>query len=319
MSNLSAPCVICGGPDCCPIGRQPRDYEYFIVPERELAVLHCRTCGSEFIHPRPTVPEIESFYPADYHSYNDDQRLIAGMLIKIRSRSRARLYNKLIKTRPISLFDVGTGDGRHFSDLSKCGSFRFAGIEINPEMAEAAARGGYRIETGSIENLDTAPYENSFDLVTMYQLVDHVLDPQLLFQKALAMLKPGGYVMGQLPSMDCIERGLFGRYWAGYHYPRHLQMMPRKALADLLWRSGFREVQVKSALHVHAAQSMQNLLVGRLGYHPKMMYGKVPTYSALMLLAAPFCIVEHMLNLGGMMDFTARKPIGSDSSMRMDQ
>jgi SAM-dependent methyltransferase len=192
--------------------------------------------------------------------------------------------------------------------MSKYGEFEFAGVEIKPEMVEAAAKRGYRVEPGTIESLDTTLYENRFDIVTMYQLVEHVLDPRLLFRKAFSILKPGGYVLGQLPSMDCIERLIFGRYWAGYHYPRHIQMITRNALRDLIREAGFVNVDVKSALHIHAAQSTQNFLIGTLGYHPKITYGKTPVYSSLLLLSAPFCLIEHLIDKGGMMNFMAKKP-----------
>jgi SAM-dependent methyltransferase len=307
--NGSARCAICGGSDHYTIDGQPRDYEYFIEPKRGFKVLHCRTCGSEFVHPRPTVDEAVSFYPLDYHPYNDDLGIIAGPLVAMRSTVRAQFINKLIKSRPIHLFDVGTGDCRHFNDMKKYGDYEFAGIEIKPEMVEAAARRGYRVELGSIEDLDTTPYENKFDMVTMFQLVEHALDPRLLFRKAFSILKPGGYIMGQLPNKDCIERMIFGRYWSGYHYPRHLQMLAPNALTDLICQSGFGDIEVRSALHLIAAQSVQNFLVGKLGYRPKMAYGKMPIYSLLLLLVAPFCLVEHAIGKGGMMNFMAMKPL----------
>jgi SAM-dependent methyltransferase len=309
MNSNSTQCVICGGLDNYRVDRQPDDYEYFVKPERDLSVYRCRTCGSEFVYPRPTADELVSFYPNNYHTYNDDHGFIAGTLVALRSKARARFFNQLIKTRPIHLFDVGAGDCRHFKDMSQYGSFEFAGVEIKPEMVEAAAQRGYRVEPGTIEDLDTTPYENRSDIVTMYQLVEHVLDPQLLFRKALSILKPGGYIVGQLPSMDCLERHVFGRYWAGYHYPRHIQMLTRKALAALIAQSGFSNVEVTSALHIHAAQSAQNFIIGALGYRAKMIYGKTPIYSSLLLLAAPFCLAEHLIGKGGMMNFIARKPI----------
>jgi SAM-dependent methyltransferase len=308
MDTDSAKCPVCEGLDHYFVSKQPSDYEYFVEPERELQVFHCKQCDSEFVHPRPTVEELVSFYPLDYHTYNDDHGLIAGTLVAMRSGLRARLFNKLIETRPIHLFDVGAGDCRHFNDMSKHGDFQFAGVEIKPEMVAAASSRGYHVEPGTIEEMDTRPYEDSYDLVTMYQLVEHVLDPPLLFERARSILKPGGYVMGQLPTMDCIERKIFGRYWAGYHYPRHLQMLTRRGLDGLLKAAGFTCVSVKSALHIHAAQSMQNFLVGGLGYRPRIAHGKTPVYSSLLLMAAPFCLVEHLIGRGGMMNFMAQKP-----------
>ena len=92
----------------------------------------------------------------------------------------------------------------------------------------------------------------------------------------------------------------------------HIKLNPhdptKKNLHHLIKHSGFENVSVRSALHLQAAQSIQNVLVGKFGYHPKITYGKTPIYPALLLLAAPFCLTEHLIGRGGMMNFMAQKP-----------
>jgi hypothetical protein len=85
-------------------------------------------------------------------------------------------------------------------------------------------------------------------------------------------------------------------------------MLTKRTLHRLLAQAGFSNISIKSGLHLQAAQSMQNLLVGALRYRPRMTYGKTPVYPSLLLLAAPFCLVEHLLGKGGMMNFRAQKP-----------
>jgi hypothetical protein len=109
--------------------------------------------------------------------------------------------------------------------------------------------------------------------------------------------------------MDSFERRIFGRYWAGYHYPRHLQMFTRWGLHSLLHQTGFSGVAVKGALHLQATISLQNFLVAKLGYQAKITYGKTPLYPLLMIAVAPYCIFEHLCGQGGMMDFKAQKPL----------
>lgn len=300
-------CAICGGGHIQPIEKQPIDSEYGIQPERRLRVVQCRDCGSRFVYPRPTVEELISFYPLHYHAYNEDHGWIARSLVAMRAKSRAKALAGLTDHRPIRLFDVGTGDCRHFEEMSRYGEFQFAGVEMKPEMVKAARARGYRVESGTLEELDITPYQNSFDIVTLYQLVEHVLEPQLLFRKAFQLLRPGGAVLGQLPCMDSFERKIFRRYWAGYHYPRHLQMFTQKGLNLLVERAGFRQVAITSALHLQAGLSLQNFLIERLGYRPRMSFGKSPIYSLLLLIASPFCLFEYLCGRGGMMNFKAKK------------
>jgi SAM-dependent methyltransferase len=307
MANNDYRCVLCQSADLHRSARQPEDFEYNVVPNRPLEVFVCGACGSGMLYPRPTVSELVSYYPADYHAYNEDHGAIAKRLVEARSKKRAAKMVRLAGRSPVRLFDVGSGDCRHFKDMSKYGEFEFAGVEINPGMVRAARGNGYNVFEGTLEEMDITELEGTFDVVTMYQLVEHVLDPQFLLKKVFALLRPGGYAMGQLPCMGSVESRLFGRYWAGYHYPRHLQMITKNGLRTALETAGFRDVSVNTALHLQAGLSLQNFLVGSLGYRPKMTFGKTPAYSLLLLAAAPYCIFEYVAKRGGMMDFMARK------------
>lgn len=310
-------CAVCGAVSAGVVPPQPADYEYFVEPHRQFTVFQCAVCGSRFIHPRPTVAELVSFYPDHYHAYNEDHGGLAAALVAMRDRNRAKQYRRLTSSRPIRLFDVGTGDCRHFQALSRHAEFEFAGVEIKPEMVRAARDRGFNVHEGTLEDMDISGHQERYDLVTMYQLVEHVLDPRSLFAKAAALLKPGGWVLGQLPCMDSLERRLFGRHWAGYHFPRHLQMLTKRGMRALLIRTGFDEIAVPTALHLQAGLSLQNFLVGGLGYRPRLRHGKTPIYSLLLLAVAPFCAAEYICRQGGMMNFLARKP--ASSNRRLDE
>jgi SAM-dependent methyltransferase len=307
-SSPAAICPVCGGGASQRIAKQPRDWEYDVEPAHDAHIRKCQGCDTEFVHPRPSVAELVSFYPADYHAYHEDHGLVAGTLVRMRSRQRAKVYRRLCGSDRIRLFDVGTGDCRHFDELAPFGQFDCAGVELHPGMVAAARARGYDVTEGTLEEMDLTEHAGRYDIVTMYQLVEHVLDPPQLFARAKQLLRPGGWILGQLPRCDSIERRLFGRYWAGYHFPRHLQLFTRSALHDLLERGGFTGVRVDPALHLQAGLSIQNTLLGGLHWRPKRTFGKAPGYSLMLLAAAPYCMLEHLFRRGGMMNFAAQKP-----------
>ncbi|HNQ22739.1 MAG TPA: class I SAM-dependent methyltransferase [Phycisphaerae bacterium] len=301
-------CPVCAGRRVERVSAQPRDYEYHVQPDRDLGVFVCDSCGSRFAFPRPRATDLVAFYPPHYHAYNEDHGAVARMLVALRGRARARTYLKLCASRPVRLFDVGSGDCRHFVELQRYGAFDCGGVELNPAMAEAARARGFPVTTGTLEELDVAAVSERYDIVTMYQLVEHVVDPVRLFAQAWRLLKPGGHVLGQLPCVNSWEQRLFGRYWAGYHYPRHLQMVSRLGLRTALVNSGFADVRVGGALHLQAGLSLQNVLVGRLHCQARMRYGKIPLYSMLLCAAGPFCLLEYLCGRAGMMNFRACRP-----------
>ena len=275
--------------------------------ERAFSIMRCRHCGSDHLHPRPSVAEIASFYPADYHAYHDDHSGLARILVRARSRLRARYYRRLIMGGQGRLFDVGTGDCRHFDALKPFCDLDFAGVEIKPAIAEKARARGYDVETGTLETMDIDRHVGRYDIVSMNHVIEHVLDPREMARRSFALLKPGGYAIGQNPARDCWEEKVAGRYWAGYHFPRHLQAFTYRGMNNVLEQAGFTAIKVSSAPHVQSALSLQNRLVDS-GWSPTMRYGKTPLYSWLILATLPFETAAWLAGKGGVLNFVAQKP-----------
>jgi hypothetical protein len=144
----------------------------------------------------------------------------------------------------------------------------------------------------------------------MNHVLEHVVYPHTMLERARDLLRPGGYVIGQLPTVSSWEHGLFGRNWGGYHYPRHLQIPSKAGLSGLLGDVGFGAVKIRSAPHIQTTISMQNTLVRR-GWRPAMHNGKTPLYGALLVSALPYETVAWLCDEGGIVDFQAQKPPAS--------
>lgn len=300
-------CPICHGESASYVKQQPEDYEYFFKPARDFCFYDCLACGTRFIFPRPSEEEVISFYPEDYWAYNKEQTKLLKSLLELRLACRVRKMQKMAGRNDIRLFDVGTGDCTHFDAMKEKGDFVFSGVEINPKMVAIARSKGYNVEQGTLESMDISHHEGQFDIVTMYHLIEHAVEPYLLLEKACALLRPGGYLLGQLPFMRGLDEIIFGRYWSIYHYPRHLQIPSRQGLENLLKKTGFGDVSFRAAISLDTALSIQNFLIGRLGYRPKMTFGKVPLFNTLFMATVPLCLIEYMFNQSSVMDIKAVK------------
>jgi SAM-dependent methyltransferase len=300
-------CPICGSEDTWLYRTDVTDLEYFVIPPRPFATQKCRGCGSEFLNPRPLDSELPPFYPSDYHAYNENHGRVARLLVEFRARSRARFYGRLIQDRPGRLFDVGTGDCRHFDELRRYLDLECAGVEIQPEVAAQGQARGYDVLEGTLEAADLTDHVGRYDVVSMNHVLEHVVSPHTMLERALDLLRPGGHVIGQLPTVSSWENKLFGRNWGGYHYPRHLQVPSKRGLAGLLEDVGFSAVRIRTAPHIQTTISLQNTLV-RWGWRPPMHNGKTPIYTGLLLAGLPFETVAWLCDRGGIIDFQARKP-----------
>ena len=305
-------CPVCASRDTKLSQPELVDHEYGIAPERDFHYRRCLSCRSQLLWPRPTDAEVRSFYPLDYHAYNDDHGWVAGPLVAWRSRSRGRFYSGLVDGGRGSLFDLGAGDCRHFEELKAHCDFEFTGVEIKPEMAERARELGYDVETGTLERMDVSPHRGRHDVVSMNHVLEHVVEPREIAARTFELLKPGGLVIGQLPSVDCFELGIFGRYWGGYHFPRHLTGFSRAGLRRMFEEHGFVDVKVRSAPHLQAAISIENWLSSWLPLAHSM--GRTPLYSALLLLVMPFEALACLAGKSGIIDFEAHKPSQSRAS-----
>jgi SAM-dependent methyltransferase len=257
------------------------------------------------LYPRPIESELPSFYPADYHAYNENHGRLAKLLVAIRARSRARTYGQLIAHSPGRIFDVGTGDCRHFDELRRYIDLECAGVEIQPDVAAVGRARGYDVIEGTLEAADLTGHIGKYDVVSMNHVLEHVVEPRIMLERARDLLRPGGYVIGQLPTVTSWELKLFRQNWGGYHYPRHLQIPSKSGLRQLLQVVGFAEIRIRSAPHIQTTISLQNTLV-RAGWRPRMEYGKTPLYSTLLATALPFETVAWLCDEGGIINFQAR-------------
>jgi SAM-dependent methyltransferase len=283
------------------------DWEYSVVPGQALTMLGCLECRSEYLNPRPSEADLLTYYPSHYHAYHEDHGTVAAPLVAMRARARGARYQAAFANPQAGfLFDVGVGDCRHFDELRQSCNVHCAGVEINAAMAQRGRDRGYDVVNGTLERLPLDGREGRYDIVSMNHVIEHVIDPRLVVEKALRLLRPGGMLVGQLPTNDSWERRLFGRRWGGYHFPRHLQAFSRGGLREMLASVGFVDVRVRTAPHLQTALSLQNSLIS-LNWRPRMRFGKAPIYSLLLVAVLPFEFVAWLANRGGIINFSARK------------
>jgi SAM-dependent methyltransferase len=285
----------------------PGDYEYRVEIADRFKLYECGSCDSAFIWPRPNDEELHAMYPDDYYAYAQEPGPVSSALYRWRCRREAKRFLGMTSRRPVKIFDVGAGDCRHFFSIAPLGSFRFYGVEMNGAMAQRARDAGFDVVHSTFEDFDPAPYAGQMDIVTMNHVVEHVIDPEETLLKARELLVDGGVFYGRTPKLDGIDRRLFGRYWGGYHFPRHLHIFSSESLRDLLLRCGFRKVEIREDLGRFQALSMQNAIAGgtRLPVVPR--HGITSLMPALVVLTAPGSYLEYLLRRGDCMTFEAHK------------
>ena len=233
------------------------------VPGR-FALARCEACGLLYQNPRVRRDPLDRMYPDDYppHARDPDvasalpatspaarwlltQRLgyahldsgSAPVLTRVQARLRRR---RVLKNVPPwqgrgRLLDVGCATGRFLQRMQALG-WRVSGIELDP-VAVAKARGVTPdVSVGDPANLTLAPA--SFDLITAFHVVEHLPDPAGALRNMLAWLAPGGLMIVEVPNVGGWGGTLFGRFWSGLDFPRHLIHFTPATMRALVERCG---------------------------------------------------------------------------------
>lgn len=285
----------------------PEDYEYNVPIASQFSMRHCHDCGSRFVWPRPDVNQLRQMYPDTYYAYEQDMSPFWERLYRLRCKGEAKRLLGLSTNRPLRLFDIGAGDCRHFRAIGEHGDFQFAGVELNAEMASAARDQGFDVIAGSFEEFDPSGREKTVDVLNMNHVIEHVIDPYATLAKIHALLDDDGVFYGRTPKLPSYGLKLFGRYWGGYHFPRHLHLFSRESLELLLKNSGFSDVKIIEDLNLFPSLSLQNFLLGRLKLPLGIEGGHTRIWTLLVALTAPLSIIDYLMRRGDCMIFIARK------------
>ena len=138
--------------------------------------------------------------------------------------------------------DVGCGTGEFLLALRDRG-WSVLGQEVNANAAGIAIEAGLDVRTCS---LDRCGFEaESFDLVTLWDVVEHLPDPVSTLREIRRILRPGGLLVLSTPDLKSLDSRLFAGWWHGLEIPRHLVLFGPETMRQALQRAGFEKVERK--------------------------------------------------------------------------
>jgi 2-polyprenyl-3-methyl-5-hydroxy-6-metoxy-1,4-benzoquinol methylase len=209
--------------------------------KNNLHIAECVDCGHRFTVLKQTPEKITEVYSDDYF-YNggagyDNYTLEKNMLIK-RGEYYAGKMHKFMK--PGKVLDVGAAAGFLLKGFENKG-WQGTGIEPNNSMAEYGEKViKIHIKKGTLE---TAEFEEKFDLVILIQVIAHLYDLKSSLDRVYRFLKPNGHVLIETWDKDSLTANLFGTNWHEYSPPGTLNYFSRKTLERLMTQYGFTLVK----------------------------------------------------------------------------
>ncbi len=210
-------------------------------------IVRCRSCGLVFRRALPTVAEVMAIYREAYFR-NEDGRDAQGYSDYLREAqehrltARRRLDRIERTTAPDRLLDVGCAAGFFVDEAAQRG-WRAQGIDVSPHMSGWGREHlGLELETGLFQEAGFP--ESSFDRVTMWDYIEHSIDPAADFEKAATVLRPGGHLLLSTGDISSLVARLSGHRWHLLTPRHHNFFFTPDTLRMYLERSGFEVVRV---------------------------------------------------------------------------
>jgi len=236
-------CDWCGSSESTTIFSGP---DLLLQRPGNFTMVRCIQCGLIRQNPRLTWESLSAYYPEEYSAYEPiiqqeksifkllDRRY--GMEKRIRAIRKYKSGGKLL--------DVGCGTGIFLGEVQRNGNWEICGVEPVATAADYV-RNVLGCEVFQTPFLNAGLKENQFDVLTMWNVLEHLYNPIANTQYAYNLLKPGGVLVISIPNVESLENKIFRQYWLGWDLPRHLYLFPQKQIEIMLSEIGF---QVKEYL-----------------------------------------------------------------------
>jgi len=251
-----------------------------------------------------------SFYPQNYlpfkkTSIEEDARLLKWV--------RRQKYNKMSRTIQAffkddsgALMDVGCSTGLFLNHMAQKG-WTVTGVEPNKESAQyAIGKFGLNIINGGFESV-SLPKE-SFDVITYWDVMEHVYDPMTVFAKTNQLLKKNGLLLINFPPAESYSRKKFGESWIGYDPPRHLFVFSMTTMEMYLEKNGFEILDWRNILSPFFAFAI-SLDQYYAVHHPKLnkFLQKIIKFPGIRFFLEPFFLYKFLTGQADLLTVIARK------------
>lgn len=305
LAPSSTACRVCGSAEVACVMADASDH----VTKEPFRILRCRRCEVAFTDPLPA--DLSRHYPSGYRNYGPAAMSALRALYSLRVSNWCKRF-----AQPGYALEIGCGPGLMLDALRRKG-WRVKGIERTPEVARQA-REALGLDVTS-EDLATLSSEPTFDLIFLFQVLEHLPEPAAVVHECSRRLKPGGRLIINVPNLGSWQARFGRNVWWHLDPPRHLFHFTSESLRRLMERGGLDVVDVSYASLEHDVfgwvQTLVNRALGDYNTLTRYLMGLEPwsgsafLSAALGACAAPACLLlscaSWAFNQGALMQLMA--------------
>ena len=232
---------------CSLCGSALPDFSTVLFVKYRFPYLQCPSCTLVYPSPRPRMEYVEDQYKNGRFSNSFEEIYLPSAEYRMSTIFRERVEEILMPRVPTGrLLDIGCSSG-HFLKVAFDHGFDVYGIEPNPEMASFASDelNLPNIISGTLRG-DEYPFEH-FDVITLWDVLEHVPQPNELLLAVYRLLKPGGWIFAYTENFDSFNYLITGSDSEMFSPDVHLRHYTPKTFRKEFEKADFivREVMTK--------------------------------------------------------------------------
>jgi len=241
-------CNLCGSrdsevlyPSTLPEGPAAENIEHFLCTSsgygKHYTIVKCRNCGLVYTNPHREASAILHIYEKAVDKLYLEER--AGRVLTFRRNLRP-LEELIPPGQGRRLLDVGCYIGV-FLEIAQERGWEAWGVEPSLWAARMARNGGLRVIDGTLD--DAHLVEESFDGITMWDVIEHLTDPMMELKESHRLLKKGGLICIHTMNIQSPLARLMGSRWP-WLMEMHLFYFSPRTLGEMLRKAGFTVVKM---------------------------------------------------------------------------
>lgn len=206
-------------------------------------VVKCDSCGLIYLDFDATRDFSLDYYSKEFfndsgskHAYNDYEK--ESLFLKKSFLKRIELLRKY-KTSG-TLLDIGCATGSFMENAAPF--FKASGIDISEYAIAQAKAKELDVWQGMLAD---SPYKDkTFDVVTLWDTIEHVADPKQTISQVGKIVQQGGIVGLTTGDVSSVFAQMCGHYWHLYNIPQHLSYFDKKTVTTILNEAGFEVKEI---------------------------------------------------------------------------
>lgn len=223
----------------------------------ENCYLQCLHCGLIALRDMPTISDIQVRYRDQYYS-----KKFSGRKESISEFSyRLAVLDRFMRP-PGSLLEIGASSGEFLALMREAG-WRVFGVELSLRAVQVA-RDNYDISIFQGVLSEAGFSNNQFDVVVLYHVLEHVLDPIKLLEDVMRVVKPNGHVIIEVPHPSGFDARVSKEFLSSIiDYPNHVFLFPPNTLKRLLKTAGFYVVYMRPSFSYYIAHLLRRIVISK--------------------------------------------------------